>query len=375
MLWVPFYSFGFGLFMLALATRFVTQSEVPVIQAQNQYHGKFFGTIATGLIACFIAGIVFSFGQYALGADAVTSLFEVVNVDFPRGLSWIIVAAISIPLAFMYGTKYVKRVENFMKLLIVVMLVVFAAVLFTTGINVPAALKGLLIPKLPAGMEGIITLIASMTAVIGVMDWVLFNNGMLARGFSENHERLGRFDAVFGGWMPVTLVLSLVTIAFAEVFAGKPGIPESSTELADALMAVVPNILIRLGFYIGVLSIVITTMVGMSVVCATSLCQSFNLPLDSKKWYWKVGILAPHIGFLGAFFGKPVVVVVAVAAMQSLFNWISGNSWYLLGNDVRYLGRKVIQSRIFNIGVLISITILNTVFVTYLLTQIGVWPA
>jgi len=61
--------------------------------------------------------------------------------------------------------------------------------------------------------------------------------------------------------------------------------------------------------------------------------------------------------------------------MQSLFNWISGNSWYLLGNDVRYLGRKVIQSRIFNIGVLISITILNTVFVTYLLTQIGVWPA
>lgn len=50
MLWIPFYSFAFGLFMLALATRFVTASETPIIQAQNKYHGKFFGSFVLDLL-------------------------------------------------------------------------------------------------------------------------------------------------------------------------------------------------------------------------------------------------------------------------------------------------------------------------------------
>ena len=51
MMWVPLYSFTFGIFFLALAARFVCQSETPTIEAQNRYHGKFFGTFATGLLA------------------------------------------------------------------------------------------------------------------------------------------------------------------------------------------------------------------------------------------------------------------------------------------------------------------------------------
>ena len=51
MLWIPLYSFAFGIFMLALATRFVTGSEMNVIEAQDKFHGKFFGSFATGLVA------------------------------------------------------------------------------------------------------------------------------------------------------------------------------------------------------------------------------------------------------------------------------------------------------------------------------------
>ena len=39
MMWIPLYSFMFGLFMLALATRFVCFGSMPVIEAQNKYHG------------------------------------------------------------------------------------------------------------------------------------------------------------------------------------------------------------------------------------------------------------------------------------------------------------------------------------------------
>jgi len=379
MLWIPLYSFAFGIFMLALSARFVSTSEMPVIEAQDKYHGKFFGSFATGLVACFIASIVYTFGQYALGADAVTSLFKVININMPKSVSWIFLVAISVPLSLMYGSgenpKAVKFVENSMKVMIGIMLLVFGAVLSVTGINIPAMIKGLLIPKIPSGMDGIIMLIGSLTATIGVMDWVLFNNGMISRGYSEEHETLGRFDAFFGGMLPVTLILSFVSIAFAEAFSGKPGIPTTSEELSQALVAIIPSVWIQLGFYVGIIALVVSSLIGLSVTCATSFYQSTNVPRNPKAWYHPIIVLAPQIGFLGAFFGKPVMIVVTVAAMQSLFNWVSGNSWYLLGNDKRYLGKRVIQSRFFNCGILLCISILNIVFITFIMSKMGVWPS
>lgn len=378
MMWVPLYSFTFGIFFLALAARFVCQSETPIIEAQNRYHGKFFGTFATGLLAGCIASVVFNFGQYALGADAIINMFAAFDIHISKGLCCLILLAVSVPLSLMYGSgenpKGVKIVENAIKVMIGIMLIVFIAVVCVTGINVPAMIKGLLIPKLPSGIDGMVTLIASMTATIGVMDWLLFNNGMIARGFSEDHERLGRFDAFCGGLLPVTLVLSLVSIAFAEAFSGKPGIPTTSSELCEALMGVIPSVWIQAGFYLGVLAMVLSSMIGLSATCATSFYQSLNIPRDTKAWYHPLVVLAPQIGCLGVFFGKPVTIVVTVAAMQSLFNWISGNSWYLLGNDPRYLGKKVIQSRFFNFGILVGISILNIVFITFVMGKMGVWP-
>ena len=242
---------------------------ISVIKAQDKFHGKFFGSFATGLVACFVASIVYNFGQYALGADAVTALFSVVNINVPKNISWILLVAISVPLSLMYGSgdnpKGVKIVENAMKILIGIMLVVFGAVLCVTGVDFKAMIKGLLIPTLPSGIDGIVMLIASLTATIGVMDWVLFNNGMESRGYSENHETLGRFDAVFGGLIPVTLVLSFVSIAFAEAFAGQEGIPTDSTALCNALVSVIPSIWIQLGFYIGIIALVCSSMIGLSV--------------------------------------------------------------------------------------------------------------
>lgn len=380
MLWVPIYSFAFGLFMLALATRFVTSSEVPVIVAQNKLHGKFLGSFATGIVACFLGCVIYSFGQYALGADAVEQIFDTISMPIPRGSGWIAIFIFSTPLSLLYGqggdgAKFVKVVENIMKLLILLMILLFAAVVFVTGIDLPAAIKGMIVPTLPSGLDGIVMMIASLTAVLGVMDWVLFNNGMYSRGYSEEHETLGRFDSVFGGLLPVALVLSLVSVAFAEAFAGNPSAPTSSKELATALTTVLPYIWVKVGFYIGIVALIITTMVGLSILCASSFCQSLGLPEDPKKWYYTALLLAPHIGIFGAYIGKPVAVVILVAAMQSCLNWLTGNSWYLLGNDQRYLGKRIIQSRIFNIGICISLSLLNIVFITFILSKIGAWPA
>lgn len=74
MMWVPLYSFIFRYLLPRACAALICQSETRIIEAQNRYHGKFFGTFATGLLAGCIASVVFNFGQYALGADAIINM-------------------------------------------------------------------------------------------------------------------------------------------------------------------------------------------------------------------------------------------------------------------------------------------------------------
>jgi len=378
MLWIPLYSYGLGLFMLALAARFVATSDIPIIEAQNKYHTRLVGTFATGIVACYLAMVVFTFGQYALGSDALESLFSLVGINFPRSTNWIIIFIISAFLSLMYGRRgsirYVRYVENALKLMIAIMLITFLAVVLKTGVNIRAMLRGLLIPTVPRGIEGITIAIAGLTAAMGVGDWVQFHYAMHARGFSDQHEPLARFDMTFMGLLPVTVVLSLVSIAFAEVYSGNPNIPLDSSELAAGLVGVLPSVWIKAAFFIGIEAICISTVVGMSILGATAFCQAVGWAPDPDTLHWKILIMTPQIGLLGAFLGKPIWAVITVASLQSLFNWLSGISWYLLGNDKRYLGEKCVKSRFFNFGILLSVTVLNLVFFTFILSKLGVWP-
>lgn len=378
MLWIPLYSYGLGLFMLALAARFVVASDIPIIEAQNKYHTKLIGTFATGIVACYLAMVVFTFGQYALGSDALESLFSLVGINFPRNTNWTVIFIISTFLSLMYGrrgsVRYVRYVENAIKIIIAIMLISFLAVVLNTGINIKATFKGLLIPTIPKGIEGITVAIAGLTAAMGVADWVQFHYLMHARGFSDQHEPLARFDMIFTGLLPVTIVLSLVSIAFAEVYSGNPNIPLDSSELAAGLVGILPSIWVKAAFFIGIEAICISTIVGMSILGATSFCQAVGWTPDPDTLHWKILILTPQIGLLGAFLGKPIWAVITVAALQSLFNWVTGMSWYLLGNDKRYLGEKRVKSRIFNFGILLSVLVLNLVFFTFILSKLGVWP-
>jgi len=65
--------------------------------------------------------------------------------------------------------------------------------------------------------------------------------------------------------------------------------------------------------------------------------------------------------------------VIFVAGLQSVFSWVSGSSWFLLSNDRRFLGKHVTKNYLFNLGVLVSVVVLNLTFVTFVLTKLGVW--
>jgi len=376
MLWVPFYSYLLGMGMLALATRFTIYGKngMDVIAAQNKFHSKAVGSVATGLIACWLGYVTFSFGQYALGTDAMEHMFGMFGINFPREINWIVILALSLPFALQYGRndKIIRAVENFMKVLILIMLITFGVVLFNTGVDFGAMLRGLFIPSLPSGMEGITMLIASLIAVIAVGDWCQYHYAQKMRRYTTAHRHLANFDMILGGLLPVTLVLTFVGVAFAETFAGG-SFPEDTYALSAALVAAVPSKLIGMGFYVGVVALVISTMIGMSTIAAQSLCRALGKPIDYNSKLWKFGVIFTQIGVGGAFIGKPMWAVILVSGMQSLLCWVSGSSWFLLSNDKRYLGEHVTKKYWFNLIVLGSVVTLNMVFVTFVLTEMGVW--
>lgn len=376
MLWAPFYSYLSGMIMFWLTSRFTIYGKngMDVITAQNKYHGKLIGSFATGFVACWMAYTTFAFGQYALGTNAIENLFGLYDISFPSQINWILLTVLSLPVALQYGKndKMVHRVEGFIKILILLMLVTFGVVLFHTGIDLGAAVKGLLIPTLPAGVAGISLLIASMSGVMAPNDWVQLHFAQRNRHYGTAHRRLANFDMVFGGLLPVTLVLSFVGIAFAETFEGA-SYPEDTYELANALVSAVPTRFIQIGFYIGVIALIVSTLIGMSIIAAQSLCRAFNKPATPDSPLWKFGIIFTHISIGGAFFGKPMTLVVFVSGMQSMLNWITASSWYLLGNDKRYLGEHVVSKWWQNLLALLTVVLLNVIFATYVLTQAGVW--
>lgn len=374
MLWIPFYSYLLGMFMLTLGTKFAVHSKLDVITAQNKYQNRLVGSVVTGLIACYFGYVTFTFGQYALGTDALENMFALVNINFPRSVNWIIIFALSFPFAWMYGKndKAVRFVENFCKILIVVMLIVFVAVIFATSVDWGALISGLLIPTLPSGMEGISTGIAALISVVAVGDWVQYHYAMKQRNFTPVHEKLAHFDLVVGGLILVTMVLTFVGVAFAVTFSGG-SFPDDTYALANALVGAIPSLGIQIGFYIGILAITVSTMIGMSTIAAQSLCRAFGRPLDPHSKLWKFGLISTQIGFLGAYIGKPMWAVILVAGLQSCFSWVSGSSWFLLANDRKFLGKHVVKNYLFNLGVLISVVVLNLTFVTFVLTELGVW--
>lgn len=376
MLWAPFYSYLSGMIMFLITSRFTIYGKggMDIITAQNKYHGKLIGSFATGIVACWLAYTTFAFGQYALGTDAISHLCGLYNINFPPQLNWIILTGLSLPFALQYGKndRMVKRVENFVKILIVLMLVTFGVVLFHTGIDIVAAVKGLLIPTLPTGIAGISLLIASMSGVMAPNDWVQLHYAQKMRHYTPSHYRLAKFDMFFGGLIPVTLVLSFVGIAFAETFAGGT-YPEDTYALSNALVSAVPSRWIQVGFYVGVIALIVSTLLGMSVIAAQSLCRALGKPGDPDSALWKFGIIFTHISIGGAFFGKPMTLVIFIAGMQSLLNWITASSWYLLGNDKRYLGEHVVDKWWMNILAVGTVVLLNIIFATFVLTEVGVW--
>jgi manganese transport protein len=374
-LWMIWLAMGLGMFMMAASARFTCRGGFRVIVEQNRYHGLIVGSLMTGLIGTAAVAIIFNFGQYSIGTHLIESLTPMLGFEFPRHVNWILFMALTSYLTLSYGRgrRGIALVEAFMKLAIALMLVCFGICLALVGVDWGALIHGTFVPWLPSGVEGVDLFVASSAAAIGVMDWVLFQYAGLARGWGRKHETLARYDIVLGLFLPFVFVNFLVIAVFAGTLYPAGIRPETAPELAASLAPLLGPTWSAALFYIAFLAVPISTTVGMGIAGGIAIHEALGWEPNTRSWRWKACVLLPQIGFLAVWYDRPVWLVIAIAAFLSLSTNVVGWSFYLLLNDRRLLGENRSKSYLWNLGIMLQLTLLNCVAIVYVFNRLGWW--
>ncbi|MEM7729241.1 MAG: divalent metal cation transporter [Pseudomonadota bacterium] len=375
MLWVSWLAIGSGVFMMAAMARMTTHGRFPIIQKQRERFGPFLSLFLTAFIAMFMVGVAFNFGQVALGTHLMEEAAHVVGLSFPQEINWILYAAVTawISLSYGRGGTGVRFVENFMKYSLLFMILCFTACLLVVGVDWGAAARGFFIPWLPSGQLGIDLFIAASAAAIGVADWVFFQYAGLIKGWGKRHEGLARVDIGMGFALPFMLVYIVVVCVFAATLFGTGETPETATQLSAALAPLLGETVAQLAFLIGFLAVPITSSVALGLISAIGLHEALGWKPDVRSWRWKLAVLAPQIGLFGAFMPSPLWLIIIIAAFLSLTNNIVGWTFYLMANDRKVLGESRIKSRVWNLGILVQVTLLNSVAIIWVFNRLELW--
>ena len=375
-MWLLWVSMGLGLFMMAAMARFTCRGGFRIIKVQNRYHGWIVGSLMTAIIGTAAVAVIFNYGQYSLGTHLIESLTPMIGFNFPRRFNWVVYMALTSWLVLSYGRRGkrgIALVENFMKLSIALMLLCFGACLILVGVDWGEFFRGIFTPWLPSGVKGLDLFVASSAAAIGVMDWVFFHYAGLARGWGRRHESQAYFDLSIGLFLPFVLINYLIIGVFAGTLYKQGLHPETAPELAQALLPLLGPTWSQILFYLGFLVVPITTTVGMSLACAMAIHEAFGWKPDSKSWRWRISALLPQVGFLAVWYPHPIWLVIAIGAFLSLSNNIVGWSFYLLLNDRRVLGENRNKSYLWNLGIMLQITLLNSIAIIYVFNRLGWW--
>ena len=377
-LWIFWVAAGSGIFMMAAMARFTCRGGFNVIEKQAELHGWFLARVLTAAVGMVTVAVVFNFGQVALGTHLIDSLAEVGASGFPQEYNWPLYILVTSWIALSYGRSGsggTSLLEAFMKWSLAAMILCFAACLFVVGIDWPAALRGTFVPWLPSGVMGIDLFIASTAAAIGVADWVLFHFTAHVRGWRREHEGLARVDLVAGFFVPFFVVNFLVVSVFAGTLYASGDVPRTAAELAGALVPLLGETGARYAFMVGFLAVPVTTTVGLCLLSAIGIHEVFGWKPDVRSWRWKFCLLLPQVGFLAAWYPSPVMLIIVIAAALSLTNNIVGWSFYMMLNDRKLMGEARSRSRIWNLGVMVQITLLNSVAITYVFNRLGLWQS
>jgi len=378
LLWVAPLAMLLGLVMLSAVAHQTLSTGMRPFDAMRRFAGA--PLAWSWALGALIASIVWHFPQYSLASAVLVDLGEAAGIEgLPAAGLGFVVLVWAVLISSLYGRRpeLIRVYERLLRYMVWGIVVCFAWVVIRTGISDWGGLfrgfVGFAVPGERNGVLGVTVILSGLSAAVGINMVFLYPYSLLARGWSREHRSLARFDLVAGLFLPFVLVNFLVIGVFAATLFPQGITPESAPELAAALMPLLGPTWSQILFYVGFLAVPITTTVAMSLAGAMAIHEAFGWEPATSSWRWKISALLPQIAFLAAWNARPVWLVIPIAAFLSLAHNVVGWSMYLLLNDRVVLGADRSKSYLWNLGILLQVTLLNGIAITWVFNRLGWW--
>jgi manganese transport protein len=387
LLWVAPMSMALGIIVLSAVAYQTLSTDQDPFEAMRQHAGGFFawGWAISGIVS----SIIWQFAQYALAASMMVLLAKDLGFEnTPRWAMGLLAMVWCIGVAMLYGRapRFVRLYENILKAMVWLIVLCLAWVVWRTGIPEPAGLLKGLIPNIPGefkGVSGITVVVSGIAAAVGANMVFVYPYTLRRRHWKKDHRRLACLDLGFGMFVPYVLAASLLLIASASIFHFQaPELFEGKkiTPWACAQVLAAPD---RLGPTVGlwVFSLGVIAM-ALSSITMQMLCSGFALSVMCGKptegTTYRVGMLLPAIGVLGAVFWGSMALWVAIPTniICGLMLPIAYIGFIRLQRSRKYLGDETpsgSKATLWVAGMWLSTAVLVGFMIWFLITTVPGW--
>jgi Mn2+/Fe2+ NRAMP family transporter len=386
LIWVAPLSMLLGVIVLAAVAHQTLSVDENPFEAMRRHAGAFF---AYGwAIAGILSSIIWQFAQYALASAMLVAMAASAGVELSSGAAGALVLFWCVTVAMLYQSqpRLVRAYENIIKGVVWFIIAAFGFVVFKTGIpNLGELLAGA-VPSIPGevkGVKGGTLVVSGLAAAVGVNMVFVYPYTLRRRGWGRGHRRLARLDLVFGMLIPYSVAASLMLIASAsvfyygdpELFVGKKIAPWVAAEMLAA-----PD---RLGpvagmwiFGLGIVAMAVSSITMQMLCSGFALCEM--LGRESRGTIYRVGMLLPAVGVLGAVYWGDVKLWMAVPinVLCGFLLPVAYIGFFILQGKRAYLGDDLPTgwlAKAWRAGMIVSTLVLVLGLVWFLKNEVPGW--
>lgn len=368
LLWVQPIAMFLGIMMLAaLGNVVLTTGERPYASFARELNPAIAFLWALGTI---VASVIWHFPQYGLAGAAVWDLAEIAGT--PTQLGWVeylvkfaaglAILGMSIFVTWNYGStaRGIKLYESFLRWVIRLVILAFALVVITTGIDWPKLVHGLFVPSIPKTTGAVTLVLGAFGAAVGINMTFLYPYSLLAKGWGTHHKGLARWDLFSSMFLPFVLVTSLLIIAMASTIHDPNAVGLRTAlkpvDAARGLEGVLGTYGARIVFDLGFMGMACGAISTHMVVCGFTFCEMFGLEYTVRRY--RMFTLIPAIGILGVALPSPLWMPVAASAICLTMLPIAYIAFFIMNNKKTYIGAATgygLKRAIWNIILLVAI--------------------
>lgn len=314
-----------------------------------------------------IATVLWHIPQYSLTANGVVALGEGIGVDLDSqgtriGIGVVVLAAaIAIVSLYGAGSRGLKLYELAVKILVWLIVVAFAIVALSTGIDFKRLFLGLTgISFLQDMFSGdgidpraIKPIVGGLAAAVGINMVFLYPYSILKKNWGKHHKELAYFDLWSGLAIPFLIATSLMVVAVANTVGPPEG--QTATDTLNDVQAIVPVLAPTFGEFVGsesvgrglalllvgvgMVAIGFSTIITHMLASGFTCCELFGLDYRSKANFWFS--LVPAVGMVGVFLRFPFWAAITASSLASVFMPVAIVGFIILLNSPSFMGSEM----------------------------------